>query len=421
MNQKFSLIGIIIWLVCAVFFMYEFLLRTVLGTFEHPIIHDLNLDLVTFAILSSTAYQMIYGVMQIPVGIITDKYGLKISLFIAVVVCSIAVAGFGFTHAFDSAFAFRLLMGFGSSFGFVCLLMAVYDWMPRKNIGLFIGLSQFIGTMGPMIAAGPLNSLSNNSSAEWRYVFYVLGVVGIAIAILVLLIVKNNKESLANFQILRRPSAPGSSLKKLFSQKQVWFIAVYSAAIYFTIEYLSENSGTKYMVLHGYTKDIASYMITIAWLGYGIGCPLLGFISDLTSRRKNTMIFAAFSAIIAAIVIIYFPVNIVITMAAFFFLGVGASGQSIGFAIMAERCNNSYLAAGLGLNNGMIMLVTSINAPIIGWLISFFTDGGTTSIADFQQAFIYIIAFIGIAVFLSIFCINETFCKSTKEITQLSY
>ena len=420
MNQKISLIGIIIWIICAIFFMYEFLLRTVLGTFEHPIIHDLDLNLVTFAILSSTAYQVIYGIMQIPVGIITDRFGLKIALFLAVIVCSIAVGGFGLTHTFDTAFIFRLMMGFGASFGFVCLLMAVYEWLPRKNVGLFIGLSQFIGTMGPMMAAGPLSSLSDNSATEWRYVFFILGIVGIIIAILVLLIVKNNKESIANFQILKRPMPAMNSLKKLFSQSQVWFIAVYSAAVYFTIEYLSENSGIHYLALHGYSKDIAAYMITISWLGYGIGCPSLGFLSDLTNRRKTTMIFASCSCIVSICIIIFFPVNVIITMLAFFFLGIGASGQSIGFAIMAERCNNTYLAAGLGLNNGMIMLVTSINAPIIGWLISYFTTGSTPTIADYQQSFIYIIAFMMIAVILSIFFIRETFCKSTKDITKLA-
>ena len=71
MNNKLSLLGIVIWLTCAAFFMYEFLLRTILGTFEHQIISDLDLSILTFSILSSTAYQLTYGIMQIPVGIIT--------------------------------------------------------------------------------------------------------------------------------------------------------------------------------------------------------------------------------------------------------------------------------------------------------------------------------------------------------------
>lgn len=422
-NQKMSIISTIIWIVCAIFFMYEFLLRTVLGTFEHPIIHDLNLNLVTFAILSSTAYQLVYGLMQVPVGIITDRLGLKKTLFFAVVVCAISVFCFGLTHQFDSAVVFRVLMGLGSSFGFICLLVAVYEWMPRKNIALFIGLSQFIGTMGPMAAAGPLNSLAAHSTgaeSAWRYVFYSLGIVGIIIGLVVLAVVRNNKDFTSGFQILKRRSDLLGDLKHLLSQRQVWYIALFSASIYFTIEYLSENSGKAFLMLHGFSSNTASYMITLSWLGYAVGCPLLGFISDLLSKRKLVMIFAAIISLISGILIIYLPINVLIISIAFFLLGIGASGQSIGFAIMAERCKNDYLAAGLGFNNALIMLVASVSAPMIGFILSILSHGHALTIANYQGAFTYILVFMGLALLISIFLIKETFCKSMQETTKLS-
>ena len=71
------------------------------------------------------------------------------------------------------------------------MLIAVYDWLPHKNIGLFIGLSQFIGVLGPMMAAGPLDSLSQAGGISWRYVFIILAIVGVVLAGITLLIVKN--------------------------------------------------------------------------------------------------------------------------------------------------------------------------------------------------------------------------------------
>ncbi len=419
-NQKMSAIGTIIWIICALFFMYEFLLRTILGTFEHPIMHDLHLNLITFAILSSTAYQLVYGVMQIPVGIITDKFGLKKTLFLAVIVCSFAVVGFGFASEFPLAIGFRILMGFGSAFGFICLLVAVYDWMPRKYIGLFIGLSQFIGTMGPMLAAGPMNTLANTSGVNWRYIFFALGAIGILIALLVIGIVKNNTDSIQGFRILKKSEPVRYGLVALMKQPQVWLIAIFSACVYFSIEYLSENSGKAFLMLHGFSSDASSYMLTVSWLGYAIGCPLLGLISDVLSKRKKVMMLSAFCGLVAVILIVYFPVNIVVITIAFFLLGIGASGQSIGFAIMAEQCNNNYLAAGLGLNNAMIMLVTGICAPIVGAIISHLSQGSIISISNYQSAFIVLIAFMFIALIVSSFFIKETFCKSTKETTKLS-
>lgn len=419
-NQKMSVAGTIIWLICALFFMYEFLLRTILGTFEHPIMHDLNLNLVSFAILSSTAYQLIYGIMQMPVGIITDQLGLKKTLFIAVMFCAVTVAGFGMSFGFDSALIFRILMGLGSSFGFICLLVAVYDWMPRKHIALFIGLSQLIGTMGPMLAAGPLNALSTHSDLPWRYIFYVLGFIGIGIAVLVLLFVRNNTDYTGSFRILKRPKPLKNNFFSLMRQQQVWYIAVYSACVYFAIEYFSENSGKAFLILHGYSSYTASYMLTVSWLGYAIGCPLLGFISDRLNNRKHVMLFAAIFGFIATLCIVYFPINILMISFAFFGLGIGASGQSIGFAIMAEQCNQNYLAAGLSLNNAMIMLVTSLMAPLIGAILSHASQGTQLSIANYQTGFILILIIMFVGILISTLLIKETFCKSTKETTKLA-
>ena len=402
------------------FFMYEFLLRTILGTFEYPIMSDLKLNFVAFAILSSTSYQLIYGMMQIPVGLITDKFGLKKTLFFASLICALSVFGFAFTHTFSTAVIFRIMTGFGSSFGFICLLAAVYDWMPRKNIALFIGLSQFIGTIGPMFAAGPMSSIANDSSIDWRYIFYALAFIGMLIAGLVLLIVKNNTDYTGSFQILKRPKPVATNIYRLIRQPQVWYIALFSAGVYFAIEYLSENSGKAFLVLNGYKADTASYMLTIAWLGYAVGCPLLGYISDMTHRRKAMMVVSAVFCLVSAVVIFYFPLNIVLLTSAFLMLGIGASGQSIGFAIMAEQCNHNYRAAGLGLNNAVIMLITSLNAPIIGGLLSVFSKKAAPSVSSYQHAFLLIIALMAMALVLSLFFIKETFCKSTKESAKLS-
>ena len=53
-ENQFSSKGLFIWFVCAIFFLYEFLLRTVLGTFQQPIMHDLQISTIEFSIISST-------------------------------------------------------------------------------------------------------------------------------------------------------------------------------------------------------------------------------------------------------------------------------------------------------------------------------------------------------------------------------
>lgn len=421
MNNRLSFLAITIWLTCAVFFMYEFLLRTILGTFEHQIISDLDLSILTFSILSSTAYQLTYGIMQIPVGIITDKLGLKKALTLAILVCALGVGLFGVSNSFGAALVYRVMIGFGASFGFLCLLIAVYDWLPHKHIGLFIGLSQFIGVLGPMLAAGPLESLSQAGGIDWRYVFIILAIIGVVLAGVTIVMVKNNDQSGESgknrFIILNTPTSVMKEIQSIFSNKQIWLIAVFSATTYLAIEYLSENATKSFLSLNGFDAKFSSYLITLAWLGYGIGCPTLGAISDRIKRRKPVMIFAICLTFVSLATIIFFPINQAILYLSFICLGLGASGQSIGFAIIAEQSSSGCRAAALGVNNFLIMLSVGVGSPIISEVFDLFSNQGKNpSITSYQTSLSLLLVFTALGVLISIFFIKETFCRSKKEV-----
>ncbi len=415
-TSKITILGLLIWIICASFYSYELLLRTILGTFEHPISYDLNIDVVKFAFLSSTAYQFIYGAMQIPVGVIAARFGLKKTLLFAITVCVTSVVGFGVAQNYSLAIIFRVMMGFGSAFGFICILIAVYEWLPKKHIGLFIGLSGFIGTVGPIVAAGPLNDLAMNTGINWRYVFFSLAGIGLVIALLVLLLVRNNKSFISSFTIVYPQKPILSVMKQLFVKPQVFFIGFYSAFVYFAIEYLSENSGKLYVKLMGFSHNQSSYMITVAWIGFAIGCPLVGFLSDRMARRKPMMIFSATCCVCGSILLIFFPFTITLLTAAFFLIGFGASGQTIGFAIIAENCRKEVISIGLAVNNAILMLVAAVNAPLIGWILNLISSSEQFTAKDYQQAFLLILAFNAIAVLISIFYIKETYCKSVVDL-----
>lgn len=99
-----------------------------------------------------------------------------------------------------------------------------------------------------------------------------------------------------------------------------------------------------------------------------------------------------------------------------FTLGLSASGQSIGFAAIAEQCKENYLAIGLAFNNTMIAIITSVSAPIIGGMLSY-----PAQIKNYQEALFVLIIFSIVSVIISAFMIKETFGKSVRENTILSF
>lgn len=417
-ENKLQAKGFLVWGICALFFLYEFLLRTVIGTYQHPLMSDLGLTSFQFSILSTTIFLLVYGSMQIPVGLIVDNIGLKKSLLIGCVCCTISSIGFAHADSYAVALSYRMLMGFGASFGFICMLISVHDWMPHKYSAIFIGLSQFIGTLGPMIAAGPLESLSETTGVSWRLIFTLLGLMGFVIIVLIFFFAENNNQKAGNFLILYKSEKLSTSILRLFTRIQPWYIAILSTCLYFTIEYLSENEGRSFLALKGISPNHAGYMITTAWIGYAIGCPLFGFLSDMLERRKVVLNFCSILALLSITTLLYSP-NKVHMQIAFFMLGLSASGQSVGFATVAEQFKKQFVAVGFGLNNAMIMIISAINAPVIGYLLDYTRNGAPVSLDNYLSVFNILIFIAALAIIMSIFFVKETHCKSLVDFTVL--
>jgi MFS family permease len=310
-------------------------------------------------------------------------------------------------------------MGLGASFGFLSLLVAVNDWMPHRNNALFIGLSQFIGTMGPMFGAGPLESYTSSGHIAWQLVFKALGMIGLVIFVLIAIFVQNKHEAAEKYSILRRPESTKRSLIKLFSRAQAWYIALFSAGVYLIIEYLSENEGRVFIVLKGFSESFASYMITLSWLGYAVGCPLLGFISDSTQRRKPVLVAAASMSVISMCLILFSTTKLGLILG-FFMLGIAASGQSVGFAIISEQFKSQFIGVGLALNNTLIMVLSAINAPLIGWIIDRSRQLADFGMPTYTHAFLILLFFATLSAILAFFFIKETFCKSAVDFNVLN-
>lgn len=418
-DNRLQIRGFLVWSICALFFLFEFFLRTVIGTYQYSIMQDLHLSKLQFSLISSTIFLLIYGLMQLPVGLIVDNIGLKKSMLIGVICCSFACLGFASAHSFTTAIGYRMLMGLGASFGFICLLMSVHDWMPHKYSAIFIGLSQFIGTIGPMLASGPLENFSEIANVSWRLIFLILSGIGAFLTVLVFLFVKNNRQKTGKYTILYRPVSIVSAILRLFARIQPWLIAIVTACLYFAVEYLSENEGRAFLRLKGISSASAGYMLTIAWIGYATGCPFLGFLSDIFARRKFILKSCSALALLAILIIIY-STNKLSLQVAFFALGVSASGQSVGFATMAEQFKKQFVAVGFGLNNAIITTFSAIMAPVIGLMLdSKIKENNYLSLMDYTSVLniLFLIALTG--AILAVFFIKETYCKSLASFTLL--
>src|SRR3990167_704933 len=417
-KSPFSRAGLFIWGLSVLFFLYEFFLRSSIGSIAHQIIPALHLNPKTFALMGS-AYYLVYAAMQIPAGMLIDKYGVRFILTTAVFVCAGATLLFSQSTHFTVALISRSLLALGSSFAFIGLLVVVVNWFPKRYFSFFSGVSQFIGTMGPLLAAGPLIGFMNSYQHSWRFTFVIISVFGFTLAILMALTIKNKSQRTQRKLIyLNLPSLGKTSLLKSLKSSQTWYIAFYSATVYVSIELLGAMWGTEYLQARGFTQNTAANIISFAWFGYAVGCPLVGFLSDRSNRRKSSLVCCAFLGLFSTLCALFPKTQAAWFYATTFFtLGIAAAGQNVGFALMAENTSARIRAASLGLNNAAITLFNALIPLIIGYFI--FTSSHGLPMQSLKPehfgGFIVLPILYCIAILLSLLFIRETFGKSQHE------
>lgn len=367
--RKITLLGLLIWSLAALFFLYELFLRTFIGTIASNIISTIHLSAEQLSLVGA-AYYLAYSFMQIPVGLLIDRFGIRRLLFLAVLFCASGVFLFAYSHSFWLLFLSRFMMGLGSSFAFVSLLILALNWFPRRNFGFFSGSTQILGAIGPILAGFPLILLLNLTHNNWRLIVSGVAISGLILAVLIAVFVRDFPKGghAVNKHQIRRPLF--EMLKALFTNKQAMWIAVYAYTIWASIALLGALWGTYYLETRGMTRDVAAEVTSVIWLGLAIGSPVIGIISDRIRRRKMPLVLCTLGGVIVSLLIIFVPGhNYWIFSALFFALGFIAGGQTLSFVILAEHVPIFLRATAMGFNNTAVTLGGVTVPPIVGLIV----------------------------------------------------
>jgi MFS family permease len=172
-RQSISLIT----LGCAV----NYIDRSTLAIANPLIRHDLGLSIAEMGLLLS-AFLWAYAAFQLPSGALVDRVGPRKMLGIGMFVWSVAQALGGVVGSFWQFVGARVFLGLGESPQFSGLVRVVRDWYNVRERGLPTGIGLCGSKLGPAIA--PLILTSLMLLFGWRWMFIIMGGVGIAVALI---------------------------------------------------------------------------------------------------------------------------------------------------------------------------------------------------------------------------------------------
>lgn len=413
-------LSILPWIICAVgalFYAYEYVLRIAPNVMTTQLMQYYDINSTGLGILIGFYYNA-YTPMQIPVGVLMDRYGPRRLLTVACLLCAVGAYLFGSSHFLSIAGLGRFLAGFGSAFAFVGVLKLATIWLPPNRFAFIAGFTSALGAVGAVCGEVTLTPIVDTMG--WRSSMMISALVGVLLSVLIFLVIKDGKH-----RELAKGSAEPLDLPQIcmgfwsiFKNKYIWLNGLIGCLMYLPSSAFAEVWGKTYLQrAHMLSSQDAAWAISLVFLGFACGGPLFGWWSDVIKKRKLPMIVGACMATVIISIILYVPdLSKYQIMALLFIFGVNYGSQVIVFPIGRELSPGNLAGTAIAVTNMLVMLGGVIFQPAIGLLLDWGWSGALMdnvrvySALDFKYALTVLPASLALSAFLLTF-IKETNAK----------
>ena len=133
---------------------------------------------------------LVYAGLQVPVGVLLDRYGSRRLLLVGLVMMTAGQLGFAFATSFPAAVAARAVVGAGDAMIFVSVIRLATVWFHARQAPMVTQLTGIIGQTGAIVAAAPLSYLLRELG--WTPAFAAASSVGVVLLVLVLALVTDS-------------------------------------------------------------------------------------------------------------------------------------------------------------------------------------------------------------------------------------
>src|SRR4029077_2842196 len=169
--------GYLAWSTVAIAYAVAFLQRVSPQSVSLSFMTDFSTDAAGVAMLASS-YFWGYTLMQIPAGLLVDRYGVKRVVLVSMAASSLGSAAFALAPNLPDFFAARLVVACGDALVFTALLKLVAQSFSDERFGVMSGISQVSGYVGGVIATTPLAAAVTGFG--WRACSLSVACVGLA-------------------------------------------------------------------------------------------------------------------------------------------------------------------------------------------------------------------------------------------------
>ena len=301
-NPKMVKYRRLIWFILAMGYLIGFFHRYTLGIISDILAQEMDLTAVHLGAMTSM-YFYAYGFLQAPVGILSDKFGVRIVTTIGLISMGSGSIFFAFSDGMFMASIGRLLIGIGAATFFVSILKMVAVWFPPEQFTKFTGWTALMGNIGALLATTPFSILIGYLS--WRQSHILFGIMTYILAVLAWILVREKPED-KGFEPVNEVEDEERSfieiIKGMGTLIKSWQFWSYFIIIFTILGGMMSLSGlwlVPYLThIHEVSRNMAANFALIITSGSILSALLLGYVEKrLGSKIKMLKLTSGVTAV----------------------------------------------------------------------------------------------------------------------------
>jgi MFS family permease len=391
------------WLITAVYYFYQYTLRSAPAVMMPQLSEAFGISATAVASLAGLFYWG-YSPFSLVAGVGMDRFGPRSVIPLGAAAVGVGALLFASGNS-NVASVGRLLQGAGGVFALVGAAYIAMTSFPASRAATLIGATQMFGmaggsagqfVVGPMIGSG----------LSWSTFWIAMGIGGLAISVLLYFLLPPSKPPDRREAWLANA---GRAMATVFRNPQSILCGMIAGLIFIPTTILDMIWGVRYLQ-EARGLDYASAVMRSATvpLGWIIGCPLLGVISDRIGRRKPVIAAGAVVLLGCLAWILYGPADVLPPYVLGLVAGTASGAAMIPYTVIKEANPPQMSGTATGVINFLNFTFSALLGPVFGWILLKVAGGASRmSLEHYQTTFEPMLYGVGLAIVLT-FLLRET-------------
>jgi len=386
------------WLITATYYFYQYTLRSAPAVMMPQLSDAFGLSATAIASMVGLFYYG-YSPFSLVAGAAMDGLGPRKVVPLGAAAVGIGALMFA-TGNTQIASIGRFLQGAGGVFSLVGAAYIATTNFPASRAATLIGATQMFGMaggsagqflVGPMIAGG----------VDWTRFWVGMGIGGLVISVVLFLLLPASKPGQQREAWLK---SAGPAFGVVFRNPQSILCGIIAGLLFIPttifdmtwgVRYLQEGRGFDYG-----TAVLRSASVPLGWI---IGCPLLGSISDRIGRRKPVIVVSAVVLLACFAWILYGPADVFPPYVLGILAGIVSGSAMLPYTIIKEANPPEMSGTATGVVNFLNFTFSALLGPVFARMLMNVSGGAATmNIEHYQSAFQFLLYGIGLAIVLTL-------------------